>query len=153
MKLIINKNQIDTTPEMFLRKAGYGYIRDRKTGHDSFVRRLGSGFYPRLHMYAEERGEQVIFNLHLDQKQASYAGAHAHNAEYGGEVVEEEIERLSGLIAPTLSPSPAPGVPATSLGTGAGEGSSDVLDKIGHRELPCDMEKPKKLSWWGKLFS
>lgn len=85
-------------PEQFLRRAGYGYIRDRKTGRDSFARRLGAGFYPRLHMYADEQGDSIIFNLHLDQKQPSYPGASAHNAEYGGEVVEEEIERLEKLI-------------------------------------------------------
>ena len=98
MKLIIDKNQIDMAPEQFLRKSGYGYIRDRRTGKDSFVRRLGGGFYPRLHMYVQEDGEKAIFNLHLDQKQASYAGAHAHNAEYGGEVVEIEIKRLNDLL-------------------------------------------------------
>jgi len=38
-----------------------------------------------------------MFNLHLDQKQPSYAGAHAHNAEYEGEIVEREIERLKQL--------------------------------------------------------
>ncbi len=106
MKLIIEKNQLDMHPEQFLRQAGYGYIRDRKTGQDSFVRRLGSNFYPRLHMHVMEehpstgsgQGDKIIFDLHLDQKQASYPGAHAHNAEYEGEVVEAEIERLKSLI-------------------------------------------------------
>lgn len=98
MKLIINKNRFNMAPEQFLRRAGYAYIRDRKTGLDSFARRLGGGFYPRLHMYADEQGDNIIFNLHLDQKQPSYPGAPAHNAEYGGEVVEEEIERLEKLI-------------------------------------------------------
>ena len=98
MKLTISKNQLNMAPEQFLRRAGYGYIRDRRSGKDSFVRRLGNGFYPRLHMYVSERDDQIIFNLHLDQKQASYAGAHAHNAEYDGEVIEAEIERLRGLI-------------------------------------------------------
>ncbi len=83
--------------EQFLRRAGYGYIRDRRSGQESFVRRLGGGFYPRLHMYFENRGEQVIFNLHIDQKQPSYEGASAHNAEYEGEIVEAEIERLKVL--------------------------------------------------------
>lgn len=86
-------------PEQFLRQAGYGYIRDHQTGMDSFVRRLGKGFYPRLHMYAVEKDNKIILDLHLDQKQASYAGAHKHNAEYEGEVVETEIERLKQLIA------------------------------------------------------
>ncbi len=85
-------------PEQFLRRAGYAYIRDRRSGQDSFVRRLGSGFYPRLHIYAEEQGEKAIFNLHLDQKQPSYGGSHMHNAEYDGEVVEGEIERLKQFI-------------------------------------------------------
>ena len=98
MKLIIDKNQINMAPEQFLRRAGYGYIRDRHSGQDSFVRRLGSGHYPRLHMYIQESDDKIIFNLHLDQKQASYPGAHAHSAEYEGEVVEGEIERLKGLI-------------------------------------------------------
>jgi hypothetical protein len=98
MKLIINKNRFNMAPEQFLRRAGYAYIRDRKTGLDSFARRLGSGFYPRLHMYADEQGDNIIFNLHLDQKQPSYQGARAHNAEYEGEVVEEEIKRLKRLI-------------------------------------------------------
>ena len=98
MKLIISKSQINTTSEQFLRRAGYGYIRDRRSGQDSFVRRLGSGFYPRLHMYVGEQGDQIILNLHLDQKQASYAGAHAHNAEYDGDIVEAEIERLKNFV-------------------------------------------------------
>ncbi len=98
MKLIVNKNQLNVAPEQFLRKAGYGYIRDRHSGQDSFVRRLSSGHYPRLHMYIKESDNAIIFNLHLDQKQASYAGAHAHSAEYEGEVVEGEIRRLRELI-------------------------------------------------------
>ena len=101
MKLIINTNQLDTAPGQFLRRAGYGYIRDRHSGKDSFVRRLGSGHYPRLHMYIKESDDKIIFNLHLDQKQASYARAHAHSAEYDGEIVEGEIERLKCFIETT----------------------------------------------------
>ncbi len=98
MKLILEKDKLNMAPEQFLRKAGYNYIRDNRRGQDSHVRRLGRGFYPRFHMYAKENESQVIFNLHIDQKQPSYAGSHMHNAEYDGEVVETEIERLKGLI-------------------------------------------------------
>lgn len=151
MKLIINKNQIDGTPEQFLRKAGYAYIRDRKTGKESFVRRLGSGFYPRLHMYVSERGKQIIFDLHLDQKQASYAGQKMHSGEYDGEVVEREIERLRELVSNHGSQT-------------IDHGSHDNLEKkIGHEELPKEDVKPEKpsfakasagkKSWWRKLFS
>ncbi|RLC38550.1 hypothetical protein DRH27_01980 [Candidatus Falkowbacteria bacterium] len=99
MKLAIDKNKLSGQAEQFLRQAGYGFIVDRQSGQESFVRRLSRDHYPRLHMYVKEVGEKVEFNLHLDQKKASYPGAHAHSAEYNGAVVEEEIERLKGLIS------------------------------------------------------
>ena len=69
---------------------------------DSFVRRLGRNYYPRFHMYIEEKEDQIVFSLHIDQKRPSYQGAHAHNAEYEGEVVKAEIERLKEIIAHNL---------------------------------------------------
>lgn len=98
MKLIVEKDKLSMASGRFLRRAGYGYIRDRRSGQESYVRRLGVGFYPRLHIYFEEQGDKVAFNLHLDQKQPSYAGAGAHNADYDGEVVAGEIERLKNFI-------------------------------------------------------
>lgn len=98
MKLTINKNKLNIPPEQFLRRSGYGFIRDRRTGKESFVRRLGSNFYPRLHMYVLQEGENVVFNLHLDQKQASYEGSHMHSGEYDGPVVEGEIARLRSAL-------------------------------------------------------
>jgi len=81
-----------------MRSSGYGFIRDYRTGKESFVRRLGNLHYPRLHMYVKEENGRIIFNLHLDQKQASYEGTHMHNAEYDGELVENEINRLKQVI-------------------------------------------------------
>ena len=98
MKLIIKREQLTQTPQDFLRRAGYGLIFDRQRGINSFVRRLGGGFYPRLHMYPEIQGDNIVFNLHMDQKQASYEGSHMHNAEYDNEIVAEEIERLRSII-------------------------------------------------------
>jgi len=97
MKLILDKNVLDQAPENLLRQAGYAYLMDRNTGQGSFVRRLNRGFYPRFHLYLEEQNNQVILNLHLDQKQASYEGAHAHNAEYDGELVEAEMTRIKSF--------------------------------------------------------
>lgn len=78
-----------------LQRAGYASFRDPRTGHDSYVRRLGAGFYPRFHLYAEERGDVLFLNLHLDQKQPSYGGgSHAHSGEYEGSIVEQEMQRL-----------------------------------------------------------
>lgn len=97
MKLILDKNILDQTADQFLRKAGYVYLMDRYTGQESYVRRLGRGFYPRFHLYLEELPGQAILNLHLDQKQASYEGANAHNAEYDGETVEAEMDRIKSF--------------------------------------------------------
>lgn len=98
MKFVANKEQLGMSPEQFLRQAGYAYIRDRHTGQDSFVRRLSKNYYPRFHMYPSHMGENVVFNLHLDQKRVSYDGANAHNGEYDSEVVVREMERLKEII-------------------------------------------------------
>jgi len=97
MEITINENSLAVPPEIFLKKAGYNILFDRTGGEDSFVRLLGRNFYPRFHVYIKRQGGNIIFNLHLDQKRPMYPGAHAHNAEYEGEVVEAEIERLKSL--------------------------------------------------------
>lgn len=130
MKLTIKNSQLVFSPEQFLRKAGYGYIEDRRRGVSSFVRRLGAGHYPRLHLYIERENGAVSFNLHLDQKQASYSGSHMHNAEYGGEIVAGEMERLKGLLREEATGVPGP--------AGIGEGKL-AYDK-------------KEEGWWKKIF-
>ena len=99
MKITVDKNKFNINAEQFLRRNGYAFIVDRRRGKESFVRRMGSGYYPRFHVYIKRDDNRIIFDLHLDQKQASYAGAHMHNAEYDGETVGQEISRLKRLIA------------------------------------------------------
>jgi hypothetical protein len=99
MKLRIEKSKLAESPALFLRQAGYSYIINRQNGQESFVRRLTRDFYPRFHLYVAGEDDAIIFNLHLDQKRPIYRGApHAHNAEYEGEAVEREIDRLKELI-------------------------------------------------------
>jgi len=98
MKLTVKREQLPETPESFLHHAGWGLIYDRKRGVSSFVKRLGSGFYPRLHLYVDERDDLVIFYMHLDQKETSYAGSHMHNAEYDNELVAAELENIKQLL-------------------------------------------------------
>ncbi|MFA6321872.1 MAG: hypothetical protein WCX71_00140 [Candidatus Buchananbacteria bacterium] len=84
---------------LFMRRSGYHEFNDYNTGKTSYIKRLGEVFYPRYHVYIEQdRDNRVSINLHLDQKKPSYAGAHAHSAEYDGPVVEREAQRLEGLI-------------------------------------------------------
>jgi len=105
MKLIVNKKRLEQAPETWLRRAGYAFIPEREDGQASFARRLSRDFYPRFHIYFIEQtasnGEVfVTFNLHLDQKKPGYVGYNRHNAEYDGEVVEREMERLKTFLLP-----------------------------------------------------
>lgn len=169
MKLIVNKANIPGHPEHFLRQAGYGFIRDSRRDKESFVRRLGSGFYPRLHMYVEYLGNDVVFDLHLDQKQASYAGARMHNAEHDGEIVENEIARLKSLLSynvqhitrndvqshsshPASRNSQSKSNPPNSLYQGGN--NKELIDKIGGDRDYANFkpEQEKKKSWW-RFFS
>lgn len=85
---------------MYLLRAGYHEFLDPNTGKISYIHRLGSNFYPRFHVYIEERGAGKAISLHIDQKKPSYGGgSHAHSGEYDGRVVEEELGRIKRFIA------------------------------------------------------
>ncbi len=116
------------SPLEVLRKAGYSPFTDPKTGHESFVVRLTSGYYPRFHLYLEQEQGQHVFSLHLDQKKASYKGTAMHAGEYDGPKVEKEMARIDGWVkalargetqaAPERSrsdesPQPEPSAPST----------------------------------------
>ena len=137
MKLIVTRNQIGSHPEHFLRQAGYAFIRDRERGKESYVRRLSRDFYPRLHMYIEQSGEKIVFDLHLDQKQASYAGARMHNAEHEGPVVENEIERLRELVGEEV---------VNELREDRNQ--TDSLEKIGHGDFTKVTSELVEKKWW-----
>lgn len=99
MKLVVAKNNFKENHELFLRrKFSYIMINNRHTGKDSFVRCLTTNRYPRFHMYILENSNSVTFDIHLDQKEPSYKGTHAHNAEYDSQLVVDEIERLKSAL-------------------------------------------------------
>lgn len=157
MKLIVNKANISEHPEHFLRRAGYAFIRDSRRGEESYVRRLGSYFYPRLHMYVEESGDKIIFNLHLDQKQASYEGSRMHNGEHDGNVVQSEIDRLKNLIthnAQRVTRNEKAPHPSPLLTKERGQDRGELIDQIGgERDYTKDQPKKEKKSWWKKIFA
>lgn len=97
MKLEVKKTRLKVNYWQFLRSAGYHQDSGR-SGQISFSKSLTGGRYPRFHLYIQEESERLIFNLHLDQKQPSYAGQTAHSGEYDGELVEQELARLQTLI-------------------------------------------------------
>ena len=79
-----------------LQRAGYHFDqRDPATGEDSYSRRAGAGEYPKFHVYFKQQGDELILNLHLDQKRASYGGYTAHSGEYeDSEILEKEAGML-----------------------------------------------------------
>jgi hypothetical protein len=102
-----------------------GYVPKNMDGEEfNCVKYLSNREYPRFHLFisaarAAERtrpmgntspfraGEFIkqdknknllFFNLHLDQKKASYENNPAHSGEYEGKLVEEEKERIIKII-------------------------------------------------------
>ena len=95
------KNNKRNNIAMLARKIGYCFLRqDEKTGETIFVRVLGSGRYPRFHLFLKNKltDDNLIFDLHLDQKKPVYKEAHDHAAEYDTEVVKNESERITQTL-------------------------------------------------------
>ncbi|MFH1226060.1 MAG: hypothetical protein V1684_02135 [bacterium] len=76
-----------------IRRGGYAY-QGQEGDELKFTKRLSNDFYPRWHLIAKQDNENIILNLHLDQKRPSYQGSHAHGGEYDSEIVEEELSRI-----------------------------------------------------------
>ena len=92
MKVSIKKAQLKVNIVAFMRAAGYAPF------HDSYVRVLGSGGYPRFHIYIDELEEKFVLNLHLDQKRPSYGTETAHSGDYEGGPVEKEADRIVDFL-------------------------------------------------------
>ena len=83
-----------------IRRIGYNPVNKTEKGELNCVRPLAGKDYPRFHCYLKNKGDLLIFNLHLDQKKPSYAGAIAHSGDYDSEIVREESERIKKLLNP-----------------------------------------------------
>ena len=138
MKLEINRSQYNINPVQFLRQNGWATIYDRRRNKTSYVKRLTRDFYPRLHLYLDEYPEKHVFNIHLDQKQASYHGHTAHSADYeDNPVLEQEIARLRQELG--------------EFKTVPKEPKKDILENVGNGILGAEAQSSKK-SWWRKIF-
>ncbi len=86
------------------REIGYIILEAKSPNEYNMVRKLTGDNYPRFHIYVKPFGRaqgtanNYLFNLHLDQKQPSYAGTHAHAGEYEGPVVQDEADRIIELF-------------------------------------------------------
>jgi hypothetical protein len=84
----------------FMRETGYAPASAKATAgrpqESVFQRPVAGRPQPRFHIYASasQDNKSAVLNLHLDQKQVSYAGSHAHSGEYEGSLVENEAARI-----------------------------------------------------------
>ncbi len=92
MKFSIKRK--DNTTNM-IRRIGYHF---KKGGDPSFYRPLSRGDFPRFHIYLKEKTDEIIFNLHLDQKRPIYNKTTAHSGEYDSDVVKKEAHRIKGIL-------------------------------------------------------
>ena len=81
------------------RSIGYVIIDTKSNGEYNLVRRLQIDNYPRFHAYVKTWGNNYNFSLHLDQKEPSYKGSHAHSGEYFGPVIDDEADRIRSILS------------------------------------------------------
>ena len=84
-----------------MRQIGYRFQHEDKEKQEmSFVKPVGLRDFPRFHIYLkiDDQAGNIIFNLHLDQKSPVYKAAPAHSADYEGDVIEKEAERIKIII-------------------------------------------------------
>ena len=93
MKFIWNQ-PLKQNLKVFLNRLSYYEYADRNSNQISYIRRMGNGYYPRLHLYVDLEDKRIIFKLHMDEKKVSYAGSNRHSGQYEGEIVESEMNRI-----------------------------------------------------------
>lgn len=92
MKINVENKTRDSVTNL-MRSLGYKFQRQERD-ELSFVKPLTGSFFPRFHLYVRENGENISFTIHLDQKKPMYKGTTAHNADYDGDVVLNEGQRI-----------------------------------------------------------
>jgi len=98
MKFILEKLAKENIYTLIRKTGYYPLSKDEKAEEINCVRPLDRSGYPRFHIYLKTDGENLIFNLHLDQKRPVYRSAPAHAGEYDGEIVEKEAERIKEIL-------------------------------------------------------
>lgn len=96
MKFILQRPLKDNVYNL-MRKIGYSFWGKDENGSELIFSRPPRG-YPRFHLFLTVKEENLIFNLHLDQKRPSYKGSPAHAGEHQGKSVAEEIERIKKIL-------------------------------------------------------
>ncbi|MFH1401351.1 MAG: hypothetical protein ABIG40_00020 [Parcubacteria group bacterium] len=98
MQFIVKNTKKDTIYNL-MRDLNYHFIKqDEKTGELNFMHPIRGNAFPRFHIFLKINGQDLIFNLHLDQRAPIYKGAIAHEGEYSGKLIKEEAERIKQFL-------------------------------------------------------
>lgn len=90
------ENKTGYNTQRLMRFLGYSLF------HNAYIRRAGVSRYPRFHIYLKEKNNQILINLHLDQKKESYQGHKAHSADYEDSfALEKEKQRILNCLLKT----------------------------------------------------
>ncbi len=81
-----------------MRKCGYMPWRDPRSGETSYIRRLGTGYYPRFHIKAKRMGSQIIFDLHLDSRRPMHKIGIRTYEDEESRIVSSEADRIKAYI-------------------------------------------------------
>ncbi len=123
MQFIIKNTKKDTIYNL-MRDLSYHFSgQDKRTGELDFTHPIRDNAFPRFHLFLKINDEDLIFNLHLDQKapiypvrnraradapggplgraisNGVYKGLPAHQGEYSGPLVEKEAERIKQFLS------------------------------------------------------
>lgn len=78
-----------------MRELNYHFLgQDEKISKLSFAHPIRDDAFPRFHIFLKAKGENIVFDIHLDQKAPIYKGTIAHEGEYSSPLVEEEAKRI-----------------------------------------------------------
>jgi hypothetical protein len=80
-----------------LRGLGYHFVSGQNKKYN-FIKPMGGSAFPRFDIYIKTENDNLIINLHLDQKAPIYRGTTAHSGEYEGELVEKEAKRIKNSL-------------------------------------------------------
>jgi hypothetical protein len=94
MQFIVKNTKKDTIYNL-MRDISYHFIgQDEKTGELNFTHPIRGDAFPRFHVFLKTGAENLIFNIHFDQRAPIYKGVTAHEGEYSGPLIEKEAERI-----------------------------------------------------------
>jgi len=102
MKIVLQN--LKDNPRTLIRRAGYSEHYDNRSQQTSYARRLGTGIFPKFHVYLSEQAGGIEVSIHIDQKQASYGVGHMHSGDYDGPLIERELERIKQSFENTPAP-------------------------------------------------